>query len=58
VGEFVRRVGWPENLLVLEDRFAGEEVVEQSLAVVFVVEDDFVEAYCRVSARVGRGARS
>ncbi len=44
VREFVWRVRRAEDFLVLENRLAGEKVVEQPLRPLVVVENDFVEA--------------
>jgi hypothetical protein len=52
VRQFVRGVGGAEDLLVLEDRFAAQEVVEQPLGVVLVVLEDVVQVDVEVSRRV------
>jgi hypothetical protein len=48
VGELVRGVGRTEDLFVLEDRLAGQQVVEQPLALLAFVEH-------RVEIEIGRG---
>jgi len=50
VGKLVGSVGGTEDLFILEYRLSGEQIVEQTLVVVVVVEDDTVEVDIRRGA--------